>query len=191
MTKQSNETDLMFGGEPSSKSEILAQLSEIMGSRSGTLADRLVPNEPLIDWSDMLFCVTPNELRDAVNTIIDSGKFSVEIGNFSNFLAHSCSLGELKIETGTPTFAWNESAATEDLIVSFTLNRLYLNDYETLCKAHKNYPSLQILLNQDGSVVVRTYQTLKSGRTFANLMWTIIHFYHDVDRFYRDLAVFN
>ena len=191
MNKQSEDENLMFGEPVNSNAEILEQLSGILTSRSGKLADRLIPNEPLIDWHDMLFVVTPRQLRDAVNTIIDDGKFSVETGDFSNYLLHRCDIGELKIESGTPMFAWNESAATEDLLVSFTLSRLYLNDYETLSKAHNNYPSLQILLNKDGTVVVRTYQTLKSGRTVANLMWTIIHFYHDVDRFYRDLVVFD
>lgn len=181
----------MFGDSHNSLGITVDDLSMFLKSRSGTLADRLIPTEPLLDWHNMLLSVTPRELLDAVNTILDHGKFSIETGGLSSYLVYKGEIGELKIETGTPSFAWNESSATEDLLISFTFHRLYLNDYATLINANKNYPSLQVLMNSNNAVLVRTYQTLKSGRTVANLMWTIIHFYHDADRFYRDLVIYS
>lgn len=181
----------MFGEFNQSLDTTAESISAVLGSRSGTLADRLIPHEPMLDWHNMLFSVSPRELLDAVNSILDHGQCSIESGGFSNYLEYRNSIGVLKIETGTPAFAWNETSSTEDLLVSFIFDRLYLNDYPTLSAANLNYPTLQVLLSPENKVVVRTFQTLKSGRTVANLMWSIIHFYHDADRFYRDIVVYS
>lgn len=188
---EKKDEDMSFGEYQSSSTVTVDDLSVFLRSRTDTLADRLIPSEPLVDWHNMLYCVSPRELQDAVNTVVQKGIFTIQEGNFSNYLVYNNDLGEMKIETGRPSFAWNENSATEELIITLTFDRIYLNDYQTLSKANQDYPTLQVMINSQNKVVVRSFQTLKGGRTVSNLMWTLIQFYHDADRFHRDVVIYN
>ncbi len=105
MSNQLKDENLIFPEPVDTVAEIQEHLSGILTSRSGKPADRFITNEPSIDWHAILYVVTPRQLSDAVNRIVDHGKFSVETGDFSNYLIHRFDIGELRIESGTPMFA--------------------------------------------------------------------------------------
>lgn len=167
------------------------ELSTILASRSGTLPGRLVFSEPKVDLHTMVHALTPRELLDAVNVIVDEERFSVKINTFTQYLELSHRHGMALIETATPQFAWDENSATEDLLVTFTFKDIIFNDPKRLNKLNHHYPTIQLSCSENGVVYMRSFQTMKGGRTVENLLWTIIHFFHDVDRLYHDIVTFT
>lgn len=172
--------------------EFFEQISKVMTSRTGkNFSERLEVSEPLVDLHTMLYAVSPRELQDAVNTIVDSEKFKLETNLFTHYLTLKLRYGTVYIETATPQFAWNENSATEDIIVSVIFDVLKFNDPKKVNKMNFNYPTIQLTTNETGILTAKSFQTLKGGRTAENLLWTIIHFFQDTDRIYRDIRFFD
>lgn len=174
------------------KDDFFDELSNVMTSRAGKkLSDLIESEEPLVDLHTMLYAVSPRELLDAVNPIVYSGQFTLHVNTFTHYLSYPLSYGTVHIETATPQFAWNENSATQDLIISVVFDNMVFNDPKRINKLNFDYPTIQLSTNQSGKLTAKSFQTLKGGRTTENLLWTIIHFFQDTDRLYRDICYFD
>lgn len=178
--------------EAPDKTNFFEELSKVMVSRAGKkLSDLMESEEPLVDLHTMLYAVSPRELLDAVNAIVYSGQFTLHVNTFTHFLSYNLQYGTVHIETATPQFAWNENSATQDLIISVVFDNMVFNDPKRINKLNFDYPTIQLSTNQSGKLTAKSFQTLKGGRTTENLLWTIIHFFQDTDRLYRDICYFD
>lgn len=172
--------------------DLTGLLDQIMNFRGGDgIASRLDRPEPDVDLHNMVFMLTPVELLGAVNIVIESNAFKLKKNTFTQYLELTLPYGLVLIESGTPQFAWDSNAATEDLVISLVLNDIVFNDSKAVNRFNFDYPTLQIFTNDRGSISIRSYQTLKGGRTVENLLWCFLHFLHDADRLYRDITIFN
>lgn len=177
--------------EPGSYDSISESLSQVIGTRDGSnIEDRLNTAEPLVDLHQVVHMLTPREVLDAINVITDHSRFTVHKNTFTHYLSVEFWYANALIETATPQYAWDENSATEDIIFSLTLKDIFFNDPKRINRLNFEYPTLQVSMNDAGVISIKSYQTLKGGRTLENLMWTAIHFFHDAERLYKDLTVF-
>lgn len=169
---------------------LMTNLSKIINTHGRDLEVLAAASEPLVDVHNVVHVISPRELIDVVN-IISNHKFEIKKDNFSSFLSLELWYGIVSIETATPQHPWDEQSATEDICFSIRLKNIVFNDFEKLNKLNTNYPSLQIFCETDGSLVIRSFQTLRGGRTLENLLWSVIYLFHDSERIYKDLSVFT
>ncbi|MAA92957.1 MAG: hypothetical protein CML21_00335 [Rheinheimera sp.] len=181
-----------FFDEPGSSESIADNLSQVIGTRDGSnIEDRLNSAEPLVDLHQVVHMLTPRELLDAINVITDNSTFTIHKSTFTHYLSVEFWYANALIETATPQFAWDENSATEDVVFSLTLKSILFNDAKRINRLNFDYPTVQVSMSDMGTISIKSYQTLKGGRTLENLLWTAIHFFHDAERIYKDLTVFS
>ena len=182
--------DSFFHDESLPEHDLLDSLAGIINSHGRDLNLMVSSTEPLVDVHQVVHVISPRELIDVIN-IISNNKFELKKDEFSSFLALELWYAEVSIETATPQHPWDEQAATEDLNFSLRLKNIVFNDTGRLNQFNIDYPTLQIFCDTNGSLVIRSFQTLRGGRTLENVLWSVIYLFHDAERIYKEISVFS
>ncbi|WP_445768859.1 hypothetical protein [Rheinheimera sp.] len=187
MSKSSFFEDDQFPGESAAE-----RLAHVVSTRDGSdISDRMNISDPIIDLHQVVHALTPGEILEAVNMITETTRFKLQANTFTHSISADFWYAKALIETATPQYAWDENSATEDILISLTLSNIRFNDPQKINRLNFNYPTLQVFMSDNGHLIVRTHQTLKGGRSLENLLWTVIHLFHDAERLYKDISVFE